>query len=81
MCKIHNGDKMQIKDAKSFGAAIRAYRKQQGMTQLQLSAVANTSPRFIGALENGKPTVQLERALRVAWMLGMRFEAPKEFNN
>ena len=68
---------MEIKDAKSFGAVIRNCRKQQGLTQQQLSAVANTSPRFIGALENGKPTAHLERALRVAWMLGMRFEVPQ----
>jgi y4mF family transcriptional regulator len=67
---------MQIKDAKSFGMAVRAYRKQQKMTQLQLAAVANTSPRFVGALENGKPTIQLDKALRIAWMLGIRFETP-----
>jgi len=67
---------MQIKDAKSLGLAVRAYRKQQNMTQLQLAAVANTSPRFIGALENGKPTVQLDKALRIAWLLGIRFETP-----
>ena len=68
---------MQIKDAKSFGAAIRECRKKQGLTQQQLSAMANTSPRFLGALENGKPTAHLERALRVAWMLGLRFEVPE----
>ena len=71
---------MEIKDAKTFGAAIRVCRKQQGITQQQLAAVANTSPRFIGALENGKTTAHLERALRVAWMLGMRFEVPKKGN-
>ena len=69
---------MQIKDAKSFGEAIRTLRKQQGLTQQQLSAVVNTSQRFISALENGKPTAHLERALRVAWMLGMRFEIPQK---
>jgi len=74
MC--NNGVDMQIKDAKSFGAAVRAYRKQQNVTQLQLAAVANTSPRLISALENGKPTIQLGKALRIAWMLGIRVEAP-----
>jgi len=67
---------MQIKDAKSFGAAVRACRKRQKMTQSQLAAVANTTPRLVGALENGKPTIQLDKALRIAWMLGMRFEMP-----
>jgi y4mF family transcriptional regulator len=67
---------MQIKDAASFGAAVRECRKRQNMTQTQLAAVANTSQRLISALENGKPAVQLDKALRVAWMLGLRFETP-----
>ena len=69
---------MQIKDANSFGAAIRVHRKQQGITQLQLSAVTNTSPRFISSPENGNPNVQLDKALRVAWMLGIKFDFPNK---
>ena len=67
---------MQIKDSKTFGEAVRDNRKQQGMTQLQLSAVTNTSQRFISSLENGNPNIQLDKALRVAWMLGLRFDTP-----
>ena len=33
--------------------------------------MANVSPRFIGELEKGKPTIELEKALYVAWMLGI----------
>jgi hypothetical protein len=33
--------------------------------------------RFIGDLENGKPSVQLNKALRVAHILGMKIEAPE----
>ena len=65
---------MKLVDAKSFGAAIRMYRKKQGATQIQVAAIANTGVRFIGDLENGKPTVQLEKALRVAKILGMKIE-------
>jgi y4mF family transcriptional regulator len=67
---------MKIDNAKTFGAAVRAYRKRQGATQTQLAAIANTGLRFIGDLENGKPTVQLDKALQVAKILGLKIEAP-----
>ena len=66
---------MKLIDSKSFGAAVRAYRKRQGATQVQLAATANTGVRFIGDLENGKPTIQLNKALRVADILGIKIEA------
>ena len=70
---------MKLVDAKIFGQAIRKYRKKQGATQIQLAAAANTGLRFIGDLENGKPTVQLDKALRVAKILGLKIETP-DFN-
>jgi len=65
---------MELTDAKSFGAAIQMYRKKQKATQVQLAAIANTGTRFICDLENGKPTVQLDKALRVAKILGLKIE-------
>ena len=70
------GSPLQLINAKVFGEAVRMYRKNRGATQTQLAAIANTGVRFIGDLENGKPTVQLEKALRVAKFLGMRIEIP-----
>ena len=67
---------MKIDNAKAFGKAVRLYRKRQGATQTQLAAIANTGLRFIGDLENGKPTVQLDKALQVAKILGLKMEAP-----
>ena len=69
---------MIIQNAKSFGEAIKKYRKKQGLTQIQLSAMTNVSPRFIGELENGKPTIELEKALHVAWMLGLNLSYSDE---
>jgi len=63
---------MKLTDAKTFGEAVRMYRKKQKATQIQLAAIANTGARFISDLENGKPTVQLDKALRVAKILGMK---------
>ena len=68
---------MILKDSKAFGEAIRSYRKRQGATQVQLAAIANTGVRFIGDLENGKPTVELDKALRVASVIGMKIEINK----
>jgi len=72
---------MQLKDAKTFGKAVKMYRKKQKVTQLQVAAIANTGVRFISELENGKPSVQLDKALRVAKLLGIRLEAYIEDDN
>ncbi|MFO8027553.1 MAG: hypothetical protein R6U56_07805 [Opitutales bacterium] len=44
------------------------------MTQQQLALTANTAPRFISDLENGKPTCQIDKALHVAGCLGLHIE-------
>ena len=62
---------MIIQDVKEFGQLIRAARKSQRVTQLRLSAMANVSPRFIGELERGKATIEIGKALHVAWLLGL----------
>jgi len=67
---------MKINDAQAFGRLVREYRKRQKITQSQLAAVGDTGVRFISDLENGKPTVQLDKALKVAFMLGIPFEVP-----
>jgi len=67
---------MKIENAQMFGKIIREYRKQQKITQSQLAALANTGLRFIGELEKGKPTVQLDKALKTARLLGIPFEIP-----
>ena len=67
---------MKIDNAYTFGRVIREYRKRQKITQSQLAAVANTGLRYISDLENGKPSVQLDKALKVAYLLGIPFEIP-----
>lgn len=72
---------IKIKDSRVFGEVIRKVRKKQGLTQAQLAGIVNTSPRLIGELERGKPTIQLEKALKVAWMLGVNIETPEIEND
>lgn len=61
-------------DSKQIGQAIRAARKQQGLTQIELALTANTAQRFISELERGKATCQIGKILDVTAALGIRIE-------
>lgn len=60
-----------IRSSADLGAAIRGQRKQLALTQLDLAGLGNTGNRFIVDLENGKPTVQLQKALDILDLLGL----------
>ncbi len=62
---------MKVFDAKEFGSVIKNRRKELGYTQKYLSDFTGFRTSFISELENGKPTIELEKALRLANMLGM----------
>lgn len=62
---------MIVTDAKSFGEAVRNRRKQLGYTQAYLSEFTGMSISFLSDLENGKPTIELEKAIRIANLLGL----------
>jgi HTH-type transcriptional regulator / antitoxin HipB len=53
-----------------LGDALRAARKQLGLTQPQLALAAGVGVRFIVDLEAGKATLRLENVLRVIDALG-----------
>ena len=61
-------------DSSSFGAALRKRRKELGYTQSYISQFSGLSVSFISDLENGKPTVELEKAIIYANLLGMDVE-------
>lgn len=66
---------MRMMNAKDFGQLIRETRRKAKLTQTQLAAASGTGERFIRELEKGKSTCQLEKALLVAQMLGVKFVA------
>jgi len=66
---------MKIINASDFGIMIHDARKKSKLTQAQLAAASGTGERFIRELEKGKPTCQLDKALLIAAMLGIRIEA------
>ena len=62
---------MKITDASTFGTAIRTRRKALGYTQAYISEFTGLSISFLSDLENGKKTIELEKALSVAMLLGL----------
>jgi y4mF family transcriptional regulator len=64
---------IRIATAQDLGHAVRAARKQLGLTQAQLSLAAGVGLRFIVDLEAGTPTLRLEHVLRVVDSLGGEF--------
>lgn len=59
-----------IRSPRQLGDALRAARRQLGLTQPQLALAAGVGVRFIVELEAGKPTLRLENVLRVIDALG-----------
>ena len=59
-----------IRSPQQLGGALRAARKQLGLTQPQLALASGVGVRFIVDLEAGKPTLRLENVLRVIDALG-----------
>lgn len=58
-------------DATDLGRAIRARRREVGLTQGELAAAAGTSLRFVSEVERGKPTARVEGVLRLLAELGL----------
>jgi HTH-type transcriptional regulator / antitoxin HipB len=60
-----------IRSSAELGAVIRDQRKRLALKQLDLAGLGNTGNRFIVDLENGKPTVQLQKVLDLMDLLGL----------
>jgi HTH-type transcriptional regulator / antitoxin HipB len=62
---------MPVRSSVELGAVIREQRKRLALKQLDLAGLGNTGNRFIVDLENGKPTVQLQKVLDLMDLLGL----------
>ncbi len=69
MCPIPA--KYNIDSPEELGRRIRAARKAQGLTQVDLAEIAGVGPRFLSELERGKETVRLGLALKIARLVGL----------
>lgn len=61
----------KILSVDDIGQLVRAHRKLQSATQTDFAALCGVGVRFISELENGKPTIELGKALHVLKSLGL----------
>ena len=69
--KFPSGKTAPIRSAADVGQIVRAQRQQLGLRQIDLAGIGNTGNRLIVDIENGKPTVQLQKVLDVLDLLGL----------
>lgn len=62
---------ISIRSSAELGAVIREQRKRLALKQLDLAGLGNTGNRFVVDVENGKPTVQLQKVLDLMDLLGL----------
>jgi transcriptional regulator with XRE-family HTH domain len=67
----------RIYTADSFGAAIKHYRKQAGLSQAELAERSGLNRTYLSSLERGKETEQLHRLVHVLKQLGLRMTVQK----
>lgn len=60
-----------IRTVADIGALVETVRKQQGLTQQDISGLGGLGNRFLVDLEKGKPTIQMQKALDVISLLGL----------
>lgn len=69
---------VRVADVADLGAAIRSRRRELGLTQSELAAVARTSLRFVSEVERGKETARVGGVLRLLSALGLELRvAPR----
>ena len=54
-----------------LGLLIRKARKEQGLTQADLTGISGLGIRFIGEVENGKSTAHIGKVMQLASSLGL----------
>lgn len=66
---------MIITSVKDIGLLIKEKRKKINMTQKEAASIAGVGVRFLSELENGKPTLEIDKVLNVARLFGIDIEA------
>jgi HTH-type transcriptional regulator/antitoxin HipB len=61
----------EIQTTEDLGQLVRRAREQKGLTQQEFADLTGVGRRFISELENGKPTIEFGKALKVALGAGI----------
>lgn len=65
---------MQVQTISEIGQIIKSARKEQGLTQKELSLASGVCYRLIIGLENGTRAVRIDNVLKICAMLGLTIE-------
>ena len=63
---------MLIKTTKDISEIVKNKRKTQNLTPVELAQLTNVGVRFLSDLENGKPTCEIEKVLKILNNLGVK---------
>lgn len=66
-----NSVSIPVHSPAELGDLIRQERKVQQLTQKDIAGLGNTGNRLIVDIENGKPTVQLQKVFDLLGLLGL----------
>ena len=66
---------MIMTSVKDIGLLVKEKRKKINMTQKEAASIAGMGVRFLSELENGKPTLEIDKVLNVARIFGIDIEA------
>ncbi len=69
--KVDYAHEQTVEDVAQLGRMIRRRRCELGYTQEQVAAMMGVSPRLVGELERGRPTVAFGTVLAAATGLGI----------
>lgn len=62
---------IHVENTQEIGRIIREERRRQGFTQAEFAGLVNVGITYLSNLENGKPTAEIEKAIRILTMLGI----------
>ncbi len=72
-----DGREFRVYNGPSLGAAIRHYRREAGLSQVELAELMGLNRTYLSDLEQGKETEQVKRILQVLKRLGVRMTLQK----
>ena len=65
---------LELKNAAQLAEFVIRERKRRHVSQTRLSQLSNVGVRFVRDLEDGKPSLHLEKTLNVLETLGVKVE-------
>ena len=68
---LHAPTSQVVRTALDLGQMVKRQRNGMNLRQLDVAGLANTGNRLIVDVENGKPTVQLQKVLDLLDILGL----------